>query len=189
MGIEHSVVRERRPRSKNEENDVLIIQRSDLDLPEAYRTVELSEQVLKRINGEKDEKFEDFKQKFAKLEEENSKLLQKLKEKEENKQKFGDSSIKIPSSILNKENELSLSTEEIIDKNQKKFDEMATRVEKVFLSKQYTNACSDIEKSITDCLAVNPQRVLLCQHFLDIYKDCIAQHKSKLIQDQFPQEK
>ncbi|CAK5027163.1 unnamed protein product [Meloidogyne enterolobii] len=169
MGIEHSVVRERRPRSKNEENDVLIIQRSDLDLPEAYRTVEL--------------------QKFAKLEEENSKLLQKLKEKEENKQKFGDSSIKIPSSILNKENQLSLSTEEIIDKNQKKFDEMATRVEKVFLSKQYTNACSDIEKSITDCLAVNPQRVLLCQHFLDIYKDCIAQHRSKLLQDQFPQEK
>uniref|UniRef100_A0A915P8C8 COX assembly mitochondrial protein n=1 Tax=Meloidogyne floridensis TaxID=298350 RepID=A0A915P8C8_9BILA len=87
MGIEHSVVRERRPRSKNEENDVLIIQRSDLDLPEAYRAVELSDQ------------------------------------------------------------------------------------------------------SITDCLAVNPQRVLLCQHFLDIYKDCIAQHKSKLIQDQFPQEK
>ncbi|CAK5073036.1 unnamed protein product [Meloidogyne enterolobii] len=168
MGIEHSVVRERRPRSKNEENDVLIIQRSDLDLPEAYRAVEL--------------------QKFAKLEEENSKLLQKLKEKEENNQKFGDSSIKIPS-ILNKENELSLSTEEIIGKNQQKFDEMATRVEKVFLSKQYTNACSDIEKSITDCLAVNPQRVLICQHFLDIYKDCIVQHKSKLIQDQFPQEK
>jgi len=61
MGIEHSVVRERRPRSKNEENDVLIIQRSDLDLPEAYRAVELSDQVLKRINGAKDEKFEDFK--------------------------------------------------------------------------------------------------------------------------------
>uniref|UniRef100_A0A914MWJ5 MICOS complex subunit MIC19 n=1 Tax=Meloidogyne incognita TaxID=6306 RepID=A0A914MWJ5_MELIC len=188
MGIEHSVVRERRSRSKNEENDVLIIQRSDLDLPEAYRAVELSDQVLRRINGAKDEKFEDFKQKFAKLEEENSELLQKLKEKEENKQKYVDSSIKIPS-ILNKENEVSLSTEEIIDKNQKKFDEMATRVEKVFFSKQYTNACSDIEKSITDCLAINPQRVLLCQHFLDIYKDCIAQHKSKLIQDQFPQEK
>uniref|UniRef100_A0A915LDQ9 Uncharacterized protein n=1 Tax=Meloidogyne javanica TaxID=6303 RepID=A0A915LDQ9_MELJA len=120
MGIEHSVVRERRPRSKNEENDVLIIQRSDLDLPEAYRAVELSEQ-----------------------------------EKEENKQKYVDSSIKIPS-ILNKENEVSLSTEEIIDKNQKKFDEMATRVEKVFFSKQYTNACSDIEKEedLFECSAL-----------------------------------
>ncbi|KAL7073448.1 hypothetical protein ACQ4LE_007004 [Meloidogyne hapla] len=185
MGIEHSVVRERRTHPKNEEEGVLIIQRSDVDLPEAYRSVELSDKVLKRINGSNEEKFEDFIQRFDKLEEENSKLLQKLKEKEEYKQKYDDS--KIPS--INKENELSLSNEERIDKNRKKFDEMATRVEKIFFSKQYPNACSDIEKSITECLATNPQQVLLCQHFLDIYKDCIAQHKSKLIQDQLPQGK
>ena len=61
MGIEHSVVRERRSRPKNDENEVMLIKRSDVNLPEAYGEVGISNGILKRIKGEEAEKFDKHK--------------------------------------------------------------------------------------------------------------------------------
>lgn len=46
------------------------------------------------------------------------------------------------------EPEVILSTDEKIDQTQSKFDETATRVEQLFFTNQYQNACSDIEKVV-----------------------------------------
>lgn len=63
MGIEHSVIRERKNLPKDDE--ALIIKRTDFDLPEKYSEVELSDEVLKRISSHEAENLDNFM--FVKL--------------------------------------------------------------------------------------------------------------------------
>lgn len=194
MGAEHSQPRERRSRkSENElgQSDIIFINRTDPDVPDSYKFVEVSDEVIQRLQRERvdEQKILELSEELIKQLEENQQLKKQMREMEEKRQAelFAAATTAATSAatvVAESSQEFRIASEKDISDKQNIFNETANRVEQVFFSKHYPHACAEDELAIMECLNANTKQILRCKHLLEKYQACIEKSKYELVQDQ-----
>uniref|UniRef100_A0AC35TPA1 CHCH domain-containing protein n=1 Tax=Rhabditophanes sp. KR3021 TaxID=114890 RepID=A0AC35TPA1_9BILA len=134
--------------------ETIVITRSDV--PEAYKSVEVSDKVVERVNEGKKVKTEAGSQSKEKVE---SEVPQKT--------------ISTPSSEVIVGNTKPTITENEIDAKKAVFKNAAKRVDDRFFRHQRENKCGENEAVITSCLSQNKSTPWTCSKLAVEYDNCI----------------
>ncbi|KAK5985229.1 hypothetical protein GCK32_012910, partial [Trichostrongylus colubriformis] len=132
--------------SQEEQPDVVRIDRNEI--PEEYKTVGVSSDVVKRVNAQTGGGSTEAEQLRAQL----------VREQEE-KQRLRQEMARL--SELQKRQQGYQAADDI-EERKRIFEETVARVQEKFFAYHRENVCADNEKEIMECLKRNPNRVLKC---------------------------
>jgi len=179
MGSTHShSLSSRRNREWNQANnddvknvpDFIIFEPNDI--PEEYRVVNVSADVIQRINEINVPKLNTR----AELE------LIELEENESLHRQIND--LKQLQHLHNEElYDVMKPNQEAINDRKRIYDETIKNVEKRFFNPQNTTDCIPEENLILRCITENPKQALNCTHLYNSYRNCVENFKIKVLEE------
>ncbi|CAG9534426.1 unnamed protein product [Cercopithifilaria johnstoni] len=150
---------------------VVKIERSDI--PEEYRTVAVSHDVVDQIlnlgNSEK-ESVNDLRKQLAEQREVNLKLHEQIRNLSESKLS------------LQKTTTGKISTAEL-QARKEAFDETLERIEKQYFSYHPENVCKVIETDLMECITKNKNKLLNCTSFAADLTKCASDFREKVLKE------
>ncbi|XGW12192.1 hypothetical protein V3C99_013129 [Haemonchus contortus] len=156
--------------SQEEQPDVVRIDRDEI--PEEYKTVGVSSDVVKRVNaqtGGGSTEAERLKDELAHERLEKERLKREMSY-------LTELQARQPSDVTGHH-----CIGDDIEERKRVFNETVERVEKKFFSYQRENVCADHEKEIMECIKANPNRVLNCGHLLAPYEKCVSDFRDEVL--------
>ncbi|PAV82862.1 hypothetical protein WR25_21137 [Diploscapter pachys] len=156
--------------------DVVRIDRSEI--PEEYKTVGVSSDVIKRVNAQvpggggvvqNSGEAEKLRRELAKEREEKVRLREEMARLSELQMRKSQGA---QIAVLGDDAE----------ERKRVFDETVERVEKQFFGYHRENVCEDNENEILSCLKSNPNRVLKCGKLTGAYEKCVDQFRQEVLQ-------
>uniref|UniRef100_A0A0R3RHE6 MICOS complex subunit MIC19 n=1 Tax=Elaeophora elaphi TaxID=1147741 RepID=A0A0R3RHE6_9BILA len=150
---------------------VVKIERSEI--PEEYRTVAVSHDVVDQIlnlGNSKSENVSDLRKQLAEEREVNLKLREQVKNLSESK---------LP---LQKTTTGNISIAEL-QARKDAFDKTLERIEKQYFSYQPENVCKAIETDLMECIAKNKNKILNCTSFAVDLTKCASDFREKVLKE------
>ncbi|KAI1719799.1 MICOS complex subunit MIC19 [Ditylenchus destructor] len=179
------------------EPEVVQIDRSEI--PEAYKNVFVSEDVIRRAHGDlnsnnmtRDENASKLSEELVRQQQENRRLQEELKAMQENsvlqqrKTEAAAVSAATTAAVVTSAEtykQQSQKSQEDIKESKRVFEETVEKVKKQFFNYQRENACENNEKDILDCLSKNPNKVLVCKNLMVLYKHCISEFHAAALKE------
>ncbi|MFH4974390.1 hypothetical protein AB6A40_001099 [Gnathostoma spinigerum] len=151
--------------------DVVRIDRSDI--PDEYKTVGVSENVVNRIIGqswkEDPKDVELLKSQLSQAREQNERLRRELTESQK---RIEDEAQGNTSTCLDDIQERKRALEETMD-----------RVQERFFSYQRENECLNHEQDIMNCISKNSSRLLDCSQLVLDYQQCVSNFRNRVLEE------
>ncbi|KAI1723890.1 MICOS complex subunit MIC19 [Ditylenchus destructor] len=179
------------------EPEIVQIDRSEI--PEAYKNVFVSEDVIRRAHGDlnsnnvtRDESASKLNEELARQQQENKRLQEQIKAMQENselqqrKTEAAAVSAATTASVVTSAEaykQQSQKNQEDIKESKRVFEETVEKVEKQFFNRQKENACEKNEKDILDCFSKNPNKVLACKNLQYPYEHCISVFNAAVLKE------
>uniref|UniRef100_A0A8R1DLS2 MICOS complex subunit MIC19 n=1 Tax=Caenorhabditis japonica TaxID=281687 RepID=A0A8R1DLS2_CAEJA len=156
--------------------DVVRIDRNEV--PEEYKTVGVSSDVVKRVNaanvaGGNDGENDRLRQELAREREEKAKLREDMAKLSQLQQRKAGSAGAAAPQLANSGNDL--------EERKKIFDDTVDRVQKQFFSYHRENVCQDNENEIVKCLQDNQNRVLKCAPLTEAFEKCVSGFRQQVL--------
>ncbi|CAI2328267.1 unnamed protein product [Caenorhabditis sp. 36 PRJEB53466] len=165
MGAQQSAEQEARP-------EVVRIDRNEV--PEEYKTVGVSSDVVKRVNATRvagnDGESERLRQELAREREEKARLREDMAKLSQLQQRKT-AGIVAPAPVSGND----------LEERKKIFDETVERVQKQFFAYHRENVCQDNETEIVRCLQDNPGRILKCAPLTEAFEKCVGDFRQQVL--------
>ncbi|KAF8363121.1 chch-3, partial [Pristionchus pacificus] len=146
------------------------------EIPEQYKTVGVSTDVVRRINAQNQAKG------GGATSEEATKLKAELDRERAEKARLREEMAKLTELQARRSTgTTTTSLAEDIEDRKRIFDETVQRVEKQFFSYQRENVCSDNEARILECINQNRGTVLKCKPLAEIYEKCVTDFRNQVL--------
>uniref|UniRef100_A0A7E4VB07 MICOS complex subunit MIC19 n=1 Tax=Panagrellus redivivus TaxID=6233 RepID=A0A7E4VB07_PANRE len=157
--------------SKPSDNKPKVVKIDRTEIPEAYKAVGVSDNVVKRVGGADHGQVTALKSQLDQEREENAKLREQMQNLSALQRRNVTGALPPPPG----------ETLEDIEEKKRVFEETVQRVEKQFFNYQRENVCEANEKELVACLAKNKGKALNCQALKAPYDSCIVKFRNEVL--------
>ncbi|WKX96026.1 hypothetical protein Q1695_012469 [Nippostrongylus brasiliensis] len=159
-----------------EQPEVVRIDREDI--PEEYKTVGVSSDVVRRVNSQtrgSSPDAERLREELARERQEKQRLRDEMTRLTELQQRQYAEGSRTAPAVTND-----------IEERKRIFDETVQRVQEKFFAYHRENVCADHEKEIMSCLRENRGRVLQCAPLSKLYEKCASDFRQEVLNEVVP---